>query len=261
MPTGFAGIEQQLLLWMLAMVRPGAAFLAAPIFSAPQVPVQLRIILALAIGVPATAQSGLAMPADGIVSVAGFLFLLPEVLIGLALGFAVQLGYAAALLAGEAISNTMGLGFAAMANPLGGAASSAISQFLSILAIFLFFGFDGHLLLAQAIMQSYSAFPPGSFSLSQDTVGGIVELGGLVFAAGFAIALPVGAAMVILQLVMAIIARSTPSLNLFAIGLPATLAGGLVLMAMAVPVMADLVADALRQGLDHAGMIAGGDGG
>jgi flagellar biosynthesis protein FliR len=258
MPTGFAGIEQQLLLWMLAMIRPGTAFLAAPIFSAPQVPVQLRITLALAIGIPAASGSAMVIPAEGIVSLSGLLFIIPEILIGLALGFAVQLGYAAALLGGEAISNVMGLGFAAMANPLGGAASPAVSQFLSILAIFLFFGFDGHLLLVQAILQSYSALPPGGAGLSSDIVGGLVEFGGLVFAAGLAIALPVGAAMVIVQLVMAIIARSTPSLNLFAIGLPATLIGGLVLMAMATPVMADLVAAALRQGLDHMAGIANG---
>ena len=43
-PVGFAGIEQQLLIWMLAMIRPGAAFLAAPIFGAPQVPVQVRLV-------------------------------------------------------------------------------------------------------------------------------------------------------------------------------------------------------------------------
>jgi flagellar biosynthesis protein FliR len=257
MPAGFAGVEQQLLLWMLAMIRPGAAFLAAPIFSAPQVPVQLRVILALAIGIPASSISGIALPADGVVSFAGLILIIPEMLIGIALGFAVQIGYSAALLGGEAISNTMGLGFAAMTNPLGGSASPAVSQFLSIIAIFLFLGFDGHLLLIRAIVESYTALPPGRFWLSSEAIGGLVEFGGLAFSAGLAIALPVGSAMVIVQLVMAIIARSTPSLNLFAVGLPATLLGGLVLMALATPVMADLISDALRAGLEHAAHLAG----
>jgi flagellar biosynthesis protein FliR len=258
MPAGFAGVEQQLLLWMLAMIRPGAAFLAAPIFSAPQVPVQLRVILALAIGIPASSISGIALPSEGVVSFAGLILIVPEMLIGIALGFAVQIGYSAALLGGEAISNTMGLGFAAMTNPLGGSASPAVSQFLSIIAIFLFLGFDGHLLLIRAIVESYVALPPGQFWLSNEAIGGLVEFGGLAFSAGLAIALPVGSAMVIVQLVMAIIARSTPSLNLFAVGLPATLLGGLVLMALATPVMADLIGDALRAGLEHAARVVAG---
>ena len=52
MPAGFTGVEATLWLWMVAMIRPGAAFLAAPIFSAPFVPVQLRLVIALAIGIP-----------------------------------------------------------------------------------------------------------------------------------------------------------------------------------------------------------------
>jgi flagellar biosynthesis protein FliR len=260
MPTGFSGIEQQLLLWMLAMIRPGAAFLVAPIFSAPQVPVQLRVILALAIGIPATAISGIALPEDGIASLAGLALIIPEVIAGIAMGFAVQIGYSAALLGGEAISNSMGLGFAAMTNPMGGQPSPAISQFLSVIAVFLFLGFDGHLLLIRAIVESYAALPPGKFWLSPEAVYGLVEFGGLAFSAGLAIALPVGAAMVMVQLVMAVIARSSPTLNLFAVGLPATLLGGLALLAMAVPVMADLIAKALSAGLDRSILIASGGG-
>jgi flagellar biosynthesis protein FliR len=257
-PSGFAGVEQQLLLWMLAMIRPAAAFIAAPMFSAPQVPVQLRVILALAIGIPAAAISGITVPADGIVSFDGLMLIIPEIIAGVAMGFAVQIGYSAALLGGEAISNSMGLGFAAMTNPMGGPPSPAISQFLSVIAIFLFLGLDGHLLLIRAIVNSYIALPPGEFWLSSSAIGGLVQFGGLAFSAGLAIALPVGAAMVMVQLVMAMIARSTPTLNLFAVGLPATLLGGLVLLAMAVPIMADLVANALSAGLDRSALIADG---
>lgn len=257
-PNGFAGVEQQLLVWMLAMIRPGAAFLAAPLFGAPQVPVQVRLVLALAIGVPAAAVSGMAIPPEGIVSVPGILFIVPEVILGLALGFAVQIGFAAAMLGGEAISNTMGLGFAAMANPMGGPASPAIGQFLSMMALFLFMGFGGHLTLIGIIVDSYRALPPGHSWLSASALGGIVQFGGLVFSAGLAIALPVGFAMILVQIVMAMVARATPTLNLFSVGLPATLLAGLVLLAMAAPVMADSIVDALRAGIGEAAKIAHG---
>jgi flagellar biosynthesis protein FliR len=258
MPVEFGNIEAQLMLWLFAMIRPGAAFLAAPVFSAPAVPVQLRLIIALGIGVPAASAAGIALPPEGMASFAGLLAIAGEIVAGLALGFAVQIGLAAALLAGEVISNTMGLGFAAMSDPLGGQVSPAIGQFLSMLGTFLFLAVGGHLALAQIIVESYIALPPGNGWLSHDTIGGLVRFGGLVFAAGLSIALPVAFAMILVQIVMAMIARSTPTLNLFAVGLPATLLAGIILMAIAAPAMADSLMHALEAGLDQARLMANG---
>ncbi len=98
-PAGFAGVEAQLWLWMVAMVRPGAAFLAAPVFGAQFVPVQLRLIVALAIGIPALGAANFSLPEEGLASIEGFLLIAGEVLAGLAIGFAVQIGFSAALLA------------------------------------------------------------------------------------------------------------------------------------------------------------------
>lgn len=258
MPAEFGNIEAQLMLWLFAMIRPGAAFLAAPVFSAPAVPVQLRLIIALGIGVPAASAAGINLPPEGMASFAGILAIAGEIVAGLALGFAVQIGLAAAFLAGEVISNTMGLGFAAMSDPLGGQVSPAIGQFLSMLGTFLFLAVGGHLALAQIIVESYIALPPGNGWLSHDAIGGLVRFGGLVFAAGLSIALPVAFAMILVQIVMAMIARSTPTLNLFAVGLPATLLAGIILLAIAAPAMADSLMSALEAGLEQARLLANG---
>jgi flagellar biosynthesis protein FliR len=258
MSTGFGNIEQQLLLWVFAMIRPGAAFLAAPVFGAPTVPVQARLVVALGIGIPAASLSGIVLPVDGLVSFSGIAAIIAEVLAGLALGFAVQIGFAAALLAGEVISNTMGLGFASMSDPVGGQASPAIGQFLSMLATFLFLATGGHLVLAGIVVDSFQALPPGKAWLSFEAIGGMTKFGGLVFSAGLSIALPVGFAMILVQIVMAMIARATPSLNLFSVGLPATLLAGIILLAMAAPVMAESIMRAVNAGLEQAQRLAGG---
>ena len=62
-PAGFAGVENMLWLWMVAMIRPGAAFIAAPIFGAGFVPIQLRLIISLAVGIPALGATGFTLPA------------------------------------------------------------------------------------------------------------------------------------------------------------------------------------------------------
>jgi flagellar biosynthesis protein FliR len=260
-PEGLENVEGQLLLWMLAMIRPGAAFLAAPLFGAGAVPVQVRLVLALAIGIPSAAASGMVLPTGGMVSFAGFLMIAAEVIIGLALGFALQIGFAAALVAGESVSNAMGLGFASMADPAGGQMSPAVGQFLSMLTLFLFLAADGHLALISIIVESYQALPPGSAWLSFKAISGLVNFGGLAFAAGLMIALPVGFALVLVQIVMAMVARSVPTLNIFAVGLPATLLAGIALLCMAIPVMSDSISHSLRLALDQAQLLAGSAGG
>ena len=240
------------------MIRPGAAFLAAPVFGAAFVPVQLRLIVALAIGIPALNAANFELPADGLATFEGVLLVAGEVMTGLALGFAVQIGFAAALVAGETIGNAMGLGFAGMVDPASGQSNPAIGQFLSILGTFIFLGLDGHLALAAAVVESYRALPPGAAWPSNESVMDLVRFGGVLFAAGLSIALPVGSALIIVQIVMGVLARSAPSMNLFSVGLPATLLAGLVLLAMAVPVMGEGVSGAIVQGLAVARDLAAG---
>lgn len=255
---GFANVEAQLWIWLIAMIRPGAAFLAAPIFGARAVPVQLRLILSLAIGMAAMNAVVFKMPDGGVASFAGVMLVIGEVLTGLALGFALQIGYSAAFVAGETIANAMGLGFASMVDPQSGSSTQVVGQFLSILATFILLGMDGHLMLASYVVQSYQAFPPGAALLPNEAIYDLVLFGGALLGSGLTIALPVGFALVIIQLIMGMLSRSAPSLNLFAVGMPVALFAGLVLLAIAAPVMSAGIADALRQGLDQAQAIAGG---
>lgn len=257
LPAGFAALESQLLLWALAMIRPGAAFIAAPLFGADFVPVQLRIVISLALGIPALQATGFALPDGGLLSATGVLLIMGEVVLGLAMGFATQLGYAAAMVAGEVIANAMGLGFAAMVDPASGQQSPALAQLLSILATFLFLAADGHLALAAAVVGSYGAMPPGSAWLSADALEGMALFGGLVLSCGLAIAMPVGVAVILIQLVMAVLARAAPQLNLFSVGLPAALLAGIILLAMALPAMGDAILTAIMLGLDWAADIGG----
>ena len=258
MPAGFAGVEAQLWLWLVAMIRPGAAFLAAPVFGASFVPVQLRLIVALAVGIPALSITGFTLPDDGLASVEGFLLIAGEVMAGLAIGFAVQIGFSAALVAGEVIGNAMGLGFAAMMDPSTGQNNPVLGQFLSILGTFLFLSIGGHLALAATVVESYRALPPGDAWITAESLRGLVFFGGVLFAAGLSIALPVGFAIILVQVVMGMLSRSAPQLNIFAVGFPAALMAGLVLLAIAAPVMGEGLLAAIRLGLEESRRLAMG---
>ncbi len=241
---------------MLASIRPGAAFLAAPVFGAPQVPLLLRFVLALAVGVPGAQVALVALPAGGIVSVAGVALIIGEIVIGLALGFALQAGFAATGIAGEAIGNAMGLGFAATIDPMSGHGSPAIGQVLTLLATLLFLSIDGHLAFVTVIIESYRALPVGGGLLSREAAGAVVAMGGAMFAASVTLALPVVTGVILIQLVMATLARSAPALNLFAVGLPAALLAGLLLLAFATPVIGTAVTRQLIATLEDTARVA-----
>lgn len=231
---------------IFASIRPGAALLAAPVFGGVQTPVQLRFIVALAIGL-----AGHDVPAsfEALSGAQGMIGIAREAVVGLALGFGLQLGFAAASVAGEAIGNAMGLGFASLVDPLNGHGSPIAGQALSMLAMMIFLGMDGHLAFFRLIVE---AAPPDLFGAAH----GLALMGGGVLQSGMTIALPVVAGVLVAQLALALVARAAPALNLFAIGLPAALLAGLLLFAASLPAMSIAIARAVEAGLGLATVIA-----
>ncbi len=246
---GLPNVEASLFSLVFVMVRIGAAFIAAPVFGALAVPVQLRVLLAAAIGVLVVNNAPVATPA----AVFGFATLLQvaqEALVGLALGFILQIAFAGPLVASEAISSTMGLGFASSVDPQRGAPTPALGQFLTLMMTLLFLAVDGHLVLVDLIVRSYSVLPPGEAWLSAPKLKAIALFGGYAFAAGLLLALPVGFILLGINLIVGMLSRSAPALNLFAVGLPASLAVGLVAFAIAFPAMGDAMTALIREALE-----------
>ncbi len=255
-PIALPDLENQLLLLILASIRPGAALMAAPVFGASQVPLQLRLVVALAIGVPASGIAQMNLPDGGMMSWAGAKLVASEALIGVSIGYVIQIAMAAAAVAGETISNTMGLGFAAMTDPGSGQATPAVGQFLTILATLIFLAADGHLAVIEVVLDTYRVLPPGESGLGLGSLYALVEFGSLAFSAGVIIALPVATATVLVQIVLGVVSRSAPTLNLFAVSLPASLIAGIILMAIATPVMADAIGLALFDAIGFAQTVA-----
>ncbi|MDG5488309.1 flagellar biosynthetic protein FliR [Sphingomonas sp. FW199] len=242
-------IEPQLWALVFTMVRIGAAFLAAPVFGAVAVPVQVRVILSAAIGILTLNVTTVQAPAE-IFSLTTFLAIGAEALIGLALGFVLQIAFAAPLVAAETIGMSMGIGFAAAVDPQNGQQSPALGNFLSVLLTLLFLSVDGHLILVDLIVRSYQVMPPGASWLAAERLRDIAMFGGYAFAAGLLLALPVGFLLLCMNVVVGMLSRSAPSLNLFAVGLPASLLVGVVALFVALPAMGDYMQVIVREGLD-----------
>ena len=241
-------IEPQLWALLFVMIRVGAAFITAPVFGAVGIPLPVRVSLAGAIGVLVLASHPIVPPRD-IFAVSTVLSVAAEALVGLAIGFVLQIAFAAPMVASEVISTSMGLGFANSIDPQHGVSTPALGQFFSVLLTLLFLSVDGHLVLVDMIVRSYEALPPGAAWLGAAQLKGIALFGGYMFLGGLLLALPVGFLLLCLNMVVGMMARAAPALNLFAVGLPASLAMGIVALAMAFPAMGDFMLVIVREGL------------
>jgi flagellar biosynthetic protein FliR len=188
-----------------------------------------------------------ALPAADPMSYAGLLILVQEMLIGLAMGFAMRVVFAAVEMAGEISSLTMGLGFATFFDPNTQGRSSAISQFLALVATMAFLAVNAHLVLLSALVESFSTMPVSATPMYGGGFKQLADWGGKIFSTGVQLSLPIIAALLITNVALGILTRAAPQLNLFGIGFPITLGVGLLVIAMSLPYLAD-AAHLERQG-------------
>lgn len=244
---GFPALEAQLWQLLFVMTRVGAALLAAPFFGAAAVPAQVRVAISAALAVLVCAWVPVQTP-PALFSLGGLLAVAGEVLIGLALGFVLQLSFAAPVIAAEQIGGAMGMSIAASADPLSGAHAPIIGQYFSVTLAVVFLGLGAHLDWFALVVKSYAALPPGTW-LGVEQLAMIAGFAVQLFTAAVGIALPVTLVLLLAQVLTGMLSRSAPALNLFALGLPAGVLAGLAALIAAAPVMAEQFADLSAQSL------------
>jgi len=248
---GLGPLEAEFWRVVFLMARIGAAMAAAPIFGALGVPVQVRLIMAGSIAVFVAAWTDVAPPAD-VFSLAGMLAVAGEVLVGLALGFALQIAFAGPVLAAEVIGGAMGMSMAMTTDPQAGGQSTAFGQYFTLVLTLIFLGIGGHLQWLALVIESFAAFPPGETWIGAQMGEQIAGFGSQIFAFGLLIALPITLVLLLVQVLTGILSRSAPSLNLFALGLPAGVLAGLGALIIAGPLLFAQLEDVAGQGLENA---------
>lgn len=246
---GIGSIEAQLWLILFLSVRCGAALMAVPMIGGTAVPVQLRILLSITLGYFVAAWVPLPAP-PAMMSFAAVLALVQEIAVGLMLGFVLQLAFAVPLIAAEQISGTMGLAIATSIDPASGAQAGALGTFFGLVLSLLFYATGAHLLWFDLLIESYRLLPAGQFAFGAWRAEAVVMFFGLGLSAAAAIALPVVLVLLLVQIVTGLIARSAPSLNLFALGLPAGVLAGIAALIIALPVISVQLRGVITDAID-----------
>ena len=243
--------EAQVYAWLTAFIWPLVRILAliasSPVLGNKSVPTRVKIGLAVAITLLISPILG-PMPQIEPGSIPGLFVIAQQIVIGVAMGLAMQIVFVAAELAGEITGLQMGLGFASFYDPVRGANTAVISQYMNLVATLIFLAVNGHLLMISTLVDSFTAFPVGGQALHADGWLAPVNWANRIFFAGLLLSLPMLATLLITNLALGILTKAAPQISPFSIGFPLTMTMGMGILALSLPYFPPILDHLMREG-------------
>lgn len=240
--------------FLLAVIRASAWLVVVPPFNTRMLPAQAKIGLALALAIPVAPRLAETAPPPevGPLVVAALL----QVAVGLALGFVVQLLFAAVQAAGELIDLFAGFTIAATFDPFTNASQAVFGRFYYLLAMALLFALDGHVLLVHGFLSTFDVVPTGIPDMAA-TAGELVDLLGMFLLAALEIAAPVLGALFLAEVALGLLSKAAPQMNVFTLGFPIKILLTFGLVGLALPLLPTAVERLLDAAVRSGSLITG----
>jgi flagellar biosynthesis protein FliR len=246
--------------FLVLVSRIGGLLAALPVLSGRTVPMKVKIALVLVLGAALAPVIRVPpVPYDPVLLAAG---LAGEMAVGLTIGRAVRLFFGALELAGEMIGVQMGFGVVQLFDPTTAHQTPLMGQYFTLLASLVFLSLNAHMLAVATIVSSYEAIPAFGASLPAALGDDVVHLSQQMFTIGLKLAAPVLITILLLNILLAMLGRAVSQINVFVLSFPITIAGGLVVMGLAMPFTVSLLAgeiERLQMAIDALMMVLGHD--
>ncbi|MBI1931799.1 MAG: flagellar biosynthetic protein FliR [Ignavibacteriales bacterium] len=220
---------------LMIFVRIGAMFLFAPLYSNTAIPNLLRLSLALVVTyiVFFNVSSYPFKETDSLIYIA--IFAIKEAMVGITMAFVISIVFQGISFAGLLVGRDMGLAMSSMFDPVTGDDGNIIATLLSMAAVIVFILIDGHHFIIESIAYSFKVIPLGGFKITQSALDLIIKFSGSIFILAIKISSPILVAFFLIHLASAIIARVSPSFQVFFVLLPLKIGLGLFLVALVMP--------------------------
>ena len=206
----------QSLTFLLVLARIGGLVATAPIFGTRSVPKKVRFVLAGALALIVTPTQCGSVASQKLADFA--LLLGGELFLGVCLGLGIVILFSGVQLAGGLIGRMGGLMLADVLDPNSNENVPMFSQLMLYVTLAAFLCVGGHRIVIAALLNSYEAVPIGSV-LSPESVSAVfVSLVQQSFLLGIQAAIPVVSALLLSTLVLGLIGRAVPQLNILAVG-------------------------------------------
>jgi len=222
--------------FVLVLLRVSAIIVMIPVISQATVPVKIKAALSIIIAVIIFPVVASQMPPIKNVHFIQLIFLMMgEMLIGLTIGFAARLVFAAIQIAGDIIGFQMGFSVASVIDPMSSAQVSIITELQYMIAMLVFLAVNAHHYFFQAIVQSYVLIAPLSFHFSGQLMQFIFDISRDMFVIALKIAAPIMAVMIFTNVALGVVARTVPQMNIFIVGFPLQISLGLIFLGITAP--------------------------
>lgn len=223
--------------FILVFARIGSMVMLLPGFGEANIPVRVRLGIALALTLILLPMHRNAYNVS-MTSMAPLLVLMVhEIVIGVVLGATARVTLSALAVAGSVIAQQLGLGFVTTIDPTQGQQGALIGNFLTMLGLTLLFATDMHHLVIAALSESYNVFSPGQLLPSGD----VAALATRVFATAFKIGVQLAAPFIVFGLVfnlgLGVLARLMPQMQVYFVGVPLSILAGFLILAAIIATM------------------------
>lgn len=223
---------REVILFALVISRVAGMFSALPVFGGRRLPLQIRVVTILAITLvcfPILTLTPPPMPSD---TFALGLLALREVMIGLTLSFITQIIFSAVEFSGQIIGMQMGFTIASIIDPTHGTQTQVMSVMQSLLATLMFLALNIHHLFIRTIVDSFHIIPLGVWHLNGEIISFLTRATAEIFVLGVRLAAPVMVALLLTSVVLGIMARAFPQMNVFMISFPLNIGIGFVVLGL-----------------------------
>jgi len=236
-------IIEKLLGFTMVLTRISTFFLVAPVFSMPAVPVTIKVAATVMLSIFFSLINPPVAATHQDSTVQAVLLLSCEATYGLALGAIASVLFATVKLAGRIIEDQMGLTTAETLDPLSEEQSQPLASMLEMIFVIAFLAVNGHHLLLKIIHRSFELFPPGKIPPIATLTSNMLDATTMILAAGLQLASPILAALLVLLITLAILARIVPEMDIFFISFPLRIFLGLAMLVIFVPFINGFVSE------------------
>jgi flagellar biosynthetic protein FliR len=246
----------QVIGFMLVVARLSGLFLIAPVFSSPMIPGRIKIMALLVLAAtltPIVAPTAPTVPASVLPLV---LSLGTETIIGLAIGFSVAIVFAAIQVGASMIDTSIGFSMANIIDPINNAQGAVLGSFYSMVATLAFLSVNGHHWLLAGFKRSFTVVPPGATPDIEQMLGNVFTTFTQLFAMAFQIAAPVLVSLLLVDVVLGIVSRVVPQMNVFFVGIPLKIGVGLIAVIISLPTFTGFIEHRVSDVIAGAGVVA-----
>lgn len=234
--------------FLLVFIRVSGIFLISPFFSAQNIPNTIKIGFSFILSILISLSFDLNYNTEEL----SFLATIPkELIVGLIIGFISYMFFTIFYIMGQLIDMKIGFGMVNVMDPQHKVQVPLMGNFYYILSLLILFSINGHHIIINAIVDSYEYIPIGKFTFSESIAFSLINILSKTFVIGFKLAMPIIAIIFLIDLLLGILARTIPQMNVFVVGMPLKILVGLLLTSITMPIFYSISTGIFNETIDE----------